>query len=63
MIDNVIKKYIQNVINKTNTGSMSVEMPNIEMRYFKLPFIGMYSKHKTKLKNSVKDFAKMSKLN
>ena len=44
MIDNVIKKYLQNAINKTNTGSMSVEMPNIETRYFKLPFIGMYSK-------------------
>ena len=28
MIDNVIKKYLQNVNNKTNTGSMSVEMPN-----------------------------------
>ena len=37
MIDNVIKKYLQNTINKTNTGSMTVEMPNIERRYFKLP--------------------------
>ena len=44
MINNVIKKYLQNVINKTNTESMPVEMPNIETRYFKLPFIGMYSK-------------------
>ena len=44
MIDNVIKKYLQNAINKRNTGSMPVEMPNIETRYFKLPFIGMYSK-------------------
>ena len=44
MIDNVIKKYLQNVINKTNTGSMSVAMPNIETKYFQLPFIGMYSK-------------------
>ena len=44
MIDNVIKKYLQNAINKTNTGSMPVEMGNIETRYFKLPFIGMYSK-------------------
>ena len=44
MVDNVIKKSLQNVINKTNTGSMPVEMPNIETRYFKLPFIGMYSK-------------------
>ena len=44
MIDNVIKKYLQNAINKTNTGSMSVEMPNTETRYFKLPFIGIYSK-------------------
>ena len=25
---------------------MSVEMPNIERKYFKLPFIGMYSKVK-----------------
>ena len=44
MIDNVIKKYIQNAINKANTGGMPVEMPNIETRYFKLPFTGMYSK-------------------
>ena len=44
MIDNVIKKFLQNAVNKTNTGSMPVEMPNIEARYFKLPFIGMYSK-------------------
>ena len=58
MIDNVIKKYLQNAINKTNTGSMPVEMPNLETRYFKLPFIGMYSKvHKTKL------IAKVPKLN
>ena len=32
--DNVIKKYLQNAINKTNTGSMPVEMPNIGTRYF-----------------------------
>ena len=44
MINDVIKKYLQNAINKTNTGSMPVEIPNIETRYFKLPFIGMYSK-------------------
>ena len=42
MIDNVIKKYIQNAINKTNTESMPVEIPKIEVRYFKLPFIGLY---------------------
>ena len=35
MIDNVIKKYLQNAVNKTNTGSMPVEMGNIETRYFK----------------------------
>ena len=44
MIDNVIKKYLQNAINKTNTGNMPVEMPNIETKYLKLPFIGMCSK-------------------
>ena len=43
MIDNVIKKYIQNAINKTNTGSMPVEVPHIEIRYLKLPFMCMYS--------------------
>ena len=43
MIDNVIKKYIQNAIYKTNTESMPVEIPKIEVRYFKLPFIGLYS--------------------
>ena len=44
MIDNAIKKYLYNAINKTNTGSTSAEMPNNEKRYFKLPFLGMYSK-------------------
>ena len=44
MIDNVIKKYLQNANNKTNTGSMSVEIPNIEIRNFQLPFIGICSK-------------------
>ena len=44
MIDNVIKKYFQNAINKTNTKSVSGEIPNIKTRYFNHPFIGMYSK-------------------
>ena len=43
MIYNVIKKYLQNAIYKTNTGSMPVEVPNIEIRYLKLPFMCMYS--------------------
>ena len=71
MIYNVIKKYFQNAVNKANTGSMPVEMPNIETRYFKIPFIGIYfkviqnktEKKKKKLKNFVKDFAKVQKLN
>ena len=57
MIDNVIKKYLQNAINKTNTGSISVKMPNIERRYFKLPFIRMYSKvTQTKIEKLCKRF-------
>ena len=44
MINNVIKKYLQNAITEMKTGSMQVELPNIETKYFKLPFIGMYSK-------------------
>ena len=64
MIDYVIKKYLQNAIDTTNTGSMSVEMPNIETSYFKLPFIGMYSKlTQSKIEKLCKGFAKMSKLN
>ena len=64
MIDNVINKYLQNAINKTNTGRMSVETPNIETRYFKLPFIGMYSKvTQNKIEKLCKRFCKMSKLN
>ena len=44
MIDNVIKKYLQiNIINKKNIGCVSGKTPSIK-RYFKLPFIGMYSK-------------------
>ena len=62
MIDNVTKKYLQNAINQTNTGSMSVEMPSIETRCIKLPFIGMYSKV-TQNKVQKKTFAKIQKLN
>ena len=63
MIYNVIKKYLQNAINKTNTGSTSVEMPNIERRYFKLPFLGMYSKvTKNKIEKLCKRFCKNVKV-
>ena len=63
MIDNVIKKYLQNAINKTNTGSMSVEMPNIETRYFELPFIGMYAKvTQNKIEKLYKRFCKTVKV-
>ena len=60
MIDNVIKKYLQNIINKMNTGSMPVEMSNIETRYFKLPFIGMYSR---KTQNKIEKLCKRSRKN
>ena len=63
MIDNVIKKYLQNAVNKTNTGSMPVEMPNIGTRYFKLPFIGMYSKvTQNKIEKLCKRFCKSAKV-
>ena len=63
MIDNVIKKYLQNAVNKANTGSMPVEMPNIETRYFKLPFIGMYSKvTQNKIEKLCKRFCKSAKV-
>ena len=63
MIDNVIKKYLQNAINKTNTRSMSVDMPNIETRYFKLPFLGMYSKvTQNKIEKLCKSFSKNVKV-
>ena len=54
MIDNVIKKYRQNLINKSNIGSLSVQMPNI-----KLPSIGMYSKvTQNKIEKLCKRFCK-----
>ena len=63
MIGNIIKKYLQNAINKTNTGSMSVEIPNIETWYFKLPFIGMYSKvTQNKIEKLCKRFCKNVKV-
>ena len=63
MIDNVIKKYLQNAANKTNTGSMPVEMPNIEIRYIKLPFIEMYSKVlQNKIEKLCKTFCKSAKV-
>ena len=63
MIDNIIKKYLQNAINKKNKGSMPVEMPNIETRYFKRPFIGMYSKvTKSKIEKLCKRFWKCAKV-
>ena len=43
VIDNVIKEYLQNDINKTNNESVSGKIPNIG-RYFKLRLIQMYSK-------------------
>ena len=44
--------------------NMSVEMPNVKTRYFKLPFMGMYFEVTLKkIENFVKDLAKMSKLN
>ena len=46
-----------------NTGSIPVEMPNTETKYFIVSFIGMHSKvTKNKLKNYVKNFAKKVKL-
>ena len=61
MIDNAIKKYLQNAFNKANIGSVSGEILNIE-RYFKLPFIGMYSKvTQNKIEKHCKNFAKMPK--
>ena len=63
MIDNVVKRHLQNAINKTNTGSMPVEMPNIEKRYFKLPFIGMHSKvTQNKIEKLCKRFCKNAKI-
>ena len=63
MIDNVIKKYLQNAINKANTGRMLGEIPNIETRYFKLPFIGVYSKvTQNKLGKLCKRFCKNIKV-
>ena len=42
---------------------MSVEIPNIEMKYFKLPFIGMYSKvTQTKIEKLCKRFCKNVKV-
>ena len=59
MIDDVIKNYLQNVISKTNAESKPVEMFNIKTRYFKLPFIGMYSKvTQKKIKKRCKRFCK-----
>ena len=61
--NNIIKKYLQNAINKTNIESVSGEIPNIEKRYFKLSFIGMYCKlTQKKIENFAKDFAIMPKL-
>ena len=63
MIDNVIKKYLQKAVNKANTGSMPVEMPNIETRYFKFPFIGIYSKvTQNKIEKLCKRFSKSTKV-
>ena len=63
MVDNVIKKYLQNVINNSKKGSMPVEMSNIETRYFKVPFTGMYSKvTQNKTEKSCKRFCKNAKV-
>ena len=62
VIGNVIKKYLQNAINKTNTGSMSGKIPNIKTRYFKLPSIEMYSEvTQNKIEKLCKRFCKNAK--
>ena len=59
----IMKKYLQNAVNKTNAGSMPVEMPNIETSCFKLPFIGMYSKVlQNKIEKIFKRFCKSAKV-
>ena len=46
-----------------NKRSMPVEMPNIKTRYFKLPFIGMYSKvTQIKIERLCKRFCKNGKV-
>ena len=46
-----------------NKRSMPVEMPNIKTRYFKLPFIGMYSKvTQIKIERLCKIFCKNAKV-
>ena len=62
MIGNAIKKYLKNAINKTNNENVPCEIPNIERKYSKLPFIRMYSKV-TQNKTLVNNFAKLPKLN
>ena len=45
-----------------NTENMLVEMSNIEIRYFKLPLIGMYSKvTENKIEKLCKRFCKNAK--
>ena len=63
MIDNVIKKYLQNAINKANTGSVSGKISNIETRAYKLHFIGMYPKvKKRKIEKNFQRFYKNAKV-
>ena len=64
MMDNILKNYLQNAINKANKGSVSDETPNIEPRYFKLPFLRMYSKvTQNKIEKLCKRSSEMPKLN
>ena len=59
----VMKKYLQNAINKTNTERLSGEIPITETRYFKLPFIGMYSTvTQNKVEKPCKRFCKNAKV-
>ena len=58
-----MKKYLQNAIKNTNTGSMPVEILHIETQYFKLPFIGMHSKvTQNKIEKLYKRFCKNVKV-
>ena len=62
-IIDLIKKYYQNAINKANTGIVSADRPNIVTRYFKLPFMGMYSKvTQNKIENHCKTFCTNAKV-
>ena len=62
MIDHVVKSCLNDKINSRNDKSSQNTEPEIKIRYFKLPFIGLQSKTQKKVEQLCRRFCKTLKV-